>query len=74
MRKENQTLNEKLEKEDEYSLGLLNIQKSDRVEGELPSAFKKTEEHVDLSVKRQRKELNIDFNNTPILNPNKENE
>lgn len=74
MRKENERLNQQLEQEDEYGLGLLNIQKTDHVATTLPSAFKKTDDYVDLSIKRQRKELNVDYANTPVLNPNKENE
>eukprot|EP00801_Mesodinium_rubrum_P003866 Mrub_03867.p1 GENE.Mrub_03867~~Mrub_03867.p1 ORF type:complete len:454 (+),score=142.25 Mrub_03867:106-1362(+) len=76
MLKENEKMNEKLENEDGFNLGLFNFNKSHMPEVDVQkmSAFKRNDEHVDLSIKRQRKELNIDYENVPIVNPNKEKE
>jgi len=76
MRKENEKMNEKLENEDGFNLGLFNFNKTYTpiVDLQKISAFKRNDEHVDLSIKRQRKELNVDYENVPIVNPNKENE
>lgn len=76
MRKENQQLNQKLENEDDYNLGLCNFNKShvSVVDLQNLSVFKRIDEHVDLSTKRQRKELNVDYENVPVVNPNKDNE
>jgi len=59
--------------EDEWNLNCYNSNPINNNSEVLPSAFKRTEE-VDLSIKRQRKPLNVDWENGVTVNNNKESE